>query len=144
MATVMGFTGKILWGTAGTTAATEITNSRDITYNLETEDGDTTTRGAGTAPPIGTAKPTRRNVTITWTMLNKTTDTSLTALRTAAAAATPVAIRTLDRPSADGGKGFDGDCYLKVNHGKPLGDVQTFEFTATPTDDEGRAPQLYV
>lgn len=139
--TKMGFEGEIYFGAAGSTASTKLTNTRDITVNMETEDGDTTTRGAGTAPPIGTMRVTRRNFTITWTMLMKTTDTSLEALRVAAMAGTAVAIRTKDYAA---GKGFDGDVHLKVNHGKPLGGEQTFEFTAIPTDAEGRDPQPYV
>lgn len=139
--TKMGFEGKIFQGAKGSTAATEIENSQDISYNLETEDGETTVRGTGSAPPIETSRVVKRIVSIEWTMLNKTTDTSLTALLTAAFAGTPVAIRTKAHST---GTGFDGDCYLKVRHGKPLGGAQTYEFTAKPTDDEGRAVFLNV
>lgn len=138
---LMGYEGQIFYGAAGATAATLISNSGDINYELDYDEGDTTERGDGTAPPIETARVTVRKVSaLSWTMLNKEGDTTLTSLLTAAYAATPVAIRTKDKAA---GKGFDGDVYLKVKHGKPLRGQQTFEFTAKPTD-ELRTPQLYV
>lgn len=136
----MGFEGVILYGAAGSTAATAITNSRDINYNFDTEKGDTTVRGAGTSPPKKTSRVTALNVTIEWTMLNKSDDATLESLRVAAYAGTPVAIRTKDYSS---GKGFDGDCILDVQHGKPIAGEQTVQFTATPNDDS-RDPSLYV
>lgn len=136
----MGFEGKIFYGAAGSTASTEITNSRDITYNMDPEKGDTTERGDGSAPPIVTERVTARVVSIEWTMLNKTSDTTLEALRVAAYAGLPVAIRTKDYAS---GKGFDGDVTISVSHGKPYRGEQTYQFTASPCDDD-RAPQLYV
>ena len=45
----MGFEGKIYYGTAGSTASNELTNSRDITYGFDTGDGETTVRGDGSA-----------------------------------------------------------------------------------------------
>jgi hypothetical protein len=33
-------------------AATEITNSQDINYELDFDEGDTTERGDGTIPPV--------------------------------------------------------------------------------------------
>lgn len=140
MADKMGFQGKILYGAAGSTATNEITNSRDINYTLDTSDGDTTVRGDGSAPPIETGSVTRRILGIDWAMINKTTDTNLAALRAAAYAGLPVAIRTLDHAA---GKGFDGDVILKVSHAKPLDGEQTLQFTAKPNADL-RAPQSYV
>lgn len=139
--TKMGFEGEIYYGVAGSTASTKITNCRDENYNLEKEDGDTTVRGDGSEVPVETMSPVLRRVSIEWTMLNKPADTTLAALLTAAYAATPVAIRTKDRAS---GSGFDGDCCLSVAHGKPFKGEQTYQFTATPTLESGRAPQLYV
>jgi hypothetical protein len=136
----MGFEGKLYYGSAGSTATNELTNTRDINYNLDTEKGDTTTRGAGTSPPKKTERVTALGITIEFTMLNKTDDTYLEALKVAAYAGTPVALRTKDYSS---GKGFDGDCILDVQHGKPLNGEQTLQFTATPNDDS-RDPSLYV
>lgn len=138
--TKMGFEGQLFYGTAGSTAATQITNCRDIAYNVDTETGETTTRGDGSAPPIKTERVTGRMVDITWQMLNKTTDTSLTALIAAAVAGNPVAIRT---KSYSSGLGFDGDVILKFKLNKPLKGEQTYDWTATPNDDS-RAPSLNV
>jgi hypothetical protein len=135
----MAFEGSILYGAAGSTATNVLTNSRDINYNTDTEKGDTTVRGAGSVP-IGTARVTRLNLTIEWTMLVKSDDTYLEALRVAAYAGTPVAIRTKDYSA---GKGFDGDMILDCQHGKPINGEQTVQFTGTPNDDS-RTPQLYV
>src|SRR5688572_7844028 len=112
----MGFEGKIYYGVAGAEATTEITNSRDITYTIDTEEGDTTVRGDGSGPPIETGRVTIRKVSaLTWQMTNTTGDATLLALWAAAAAGTPVAIRTKDKAA---GKGFDGDVYLSINHTK--------------------------
>lgn len=140
MATKMGFEGRIYTGAFGSTATGEIGNSRDINYNMDVDRGDTTVRGTGSTPPIKTGRVVAFGVSIEWTMLVKTGDTILETLRTAAAAGTPVAIRTKDYAA---GKGFDGDCELSVKHGKPLGGEQTLVFTAEPTD-ETRAVSLYV
>lgn len=140
MVTPMGFEGKIYYGAAGSAANTEITNSRDITYNIDPTKADTTIRGDGSAVPITTERVTQLGVTIEWTMLNKTTDATLNALRTAAYAGSPVAIKTVDYAS---GKGYDGDCTLAIQHGKPLGGEQTYVFTATP-ESEARTPSLYT
>jgi len=63
-----------------------------------------------------------------------------TALLAAAVAGTPVAIRMKDR---NAGKGYDGDCIVKYDHGVPLKGEQTVDFTFTPNRDL-RTPQLYV
>lgn len=141
MATKMGFEGTLYYGVAGTTGATQITNRRDVSYTIDTEKGDTTTAGVGTSPPVKTSRVTAIILSLEWTMLNKTTDTTLTALRTAAAAGTPVAIRLKDCSS---GKGFDGDVILTQKDGVPIAGEQTFVFTAEPTDESGRTPSAYV
>lgn len=136
----MGFEGELFYGVAGSTAATRISNSRDITVDFTTEKGDTTVRGDGTAPPINTSRVTARGMTITFQMLVKSDDTTFAALMTAAAAGTPVAIRS---KAYSTGLGYDGDMVLDWNHGKPLRGEQTIDFTGTPNDDN-RAPQFNV
>jgi hypothetical protein len=42
------------------------------------------------------------------------------------------------------GKGFNGDVTLECKEGLPLGGEQTYQFTATPTNEKGREPQAYV
>ena len=135
--TKMGFEGLLYYGVAGSTAATQVGNSRDINETYETEDGETTVRGTS-AIPISTFRVTCLNYSLEWTMLNKSSDATLTALRTAAATGAPVAIRTIDH---SGSVGFDGDMIVKMTKGKPLKGEQTFQFTGLPNDDN-RTPLL--
>lgn len=136
----MGFRGEAFYGVAGATAATRITESRDISYDFDPENGDTTTRGNSDVPPIETGSVTSRKVSLTIQMVNKSSDPVLAAMLAAAYAGTPVAIRLKDYAA---GKGFDGDVNLTVKHGMPLKGEQTYEFSATPNRDL-RTPQLYV
>lgn len=139
--TKMGFEGEIYYGVAGSTGATQITNSRDITISLDPERGDTTVRGSGAAAPIGTKQVTGVNWSCDWNMLEKSDDTTLAALKAAAVAGTPVALRLKDHSA---GSGFDGDVTLSFRAGKPLKGEQTWDFTAEPTGESAREPSLYV
>ena len=138
--TKMGFEGHTYYGVAGSTASTEITNIRDVTFTFDPERAETTVKGDG-VPALKTEEVVAVAVSMEWTMLNKTTDASLEALRVAAAAGNPVAIRMIDKAA---GKGFDGDVSLAVEVGTPYKGEQTLKFTATPTEQSDRAPQLYV
>jgi hypothetical protein len=136
----MGFEGLIYRGTAGVTAATLLENVADITLDLDMDDGDTTVRGDSTAVPIETASPTVLKWSCKFTMLNNNSDANVEALKVAANAGTPIALRLKDYAA---GKGYDGDVTLKYSHGKPLKGQQTVEFTAKPSRAQ-RVPQLYV
>lgn len=137
----MGFEGLIYYGPAASgTATQQITNSQDITISYDNEEGATTVRGSGSAVPINTSRVTAKSVSIEFTMLVKSDDTILEALRVAEAAGNPVALRLKDHSS---GKGPDGDFILSMQHGMPLKGEQTVKFTAKPNDDL-RTPQLYV
>jgi Tfp pilus assembly major pilin PilA len=133
-----GFEGLIYYGTAGSTAATQITNSRDISETIDIEEGDTTVRGAGSSPPIKTSRVTGITYGLDWQMVEKSDDTTLTALKAAAVAGTPIAIRTKSYAS---GTGYDGDMVIKFKKGTPLKGEQTYDFTGVPNDDN-RTPQL--
>jgi len=140
MAVKMAFEGLLYRGPAGSTATTQITGHRDVTYTIDGDDGDTTSQGDGSAVPIETMSPTSVRMEITFNMVNDSSDTSLTALVAAAAARTPIALRTKDHSS---GLGFDGDVNLKMTKGKPFKGEQTIDFTAIPTR-VNRAPQANV
>lgn len=137
----MGFEGKLYYGVAGATASTEITNSRDITISYGHETGETTVRGDGSSVPIETGRPVKRQIGIQWTMLLKTDDTTLSALRAAVAAGTPVALRGKDYTS---GQGPDADFYITCEHGKPIGGEQTLNFSTTMPTDENRVVTPYT
>jgi hypothetical protein len=138
-ATRMGYEAMLYYGTAGSTAATLLENCEDLNYDNGIETGETTVRGDSTLAPVVTSRVTARTASITWKMMNKPADTSLTALIAAARSATAVALRYKSHST---GTGYDGDCIIEVKNGAPLKGQQTFEFTASPTDDEGRAPNL--
>ena len=139
MANKSGYQGLIYYGTAGSQAATLLTNVEDLQYDTEPEKVETTTRGDSTTVPIKVEDVVALGVSITWSMFLKTTDTSLTALVAAARTGAAVALRT---KSYSSGLGFDGDCTLAVSHEKTLKGQSKFNFTATPTDSEGRTPLL--
>lgn len=138
-ATRMGYEGQLFYGTAGSTAGTLVTNCVDLDYDTSVTRGNTTVRGAGTSPPVGTSRVTGIKPMLTWKMLNKPADATLAALIAAARTGAAVALRT---KSYSAGTGFDGDVTLEVKNGMPLDGEQTFEFSAEATDDEGRAPLL--
>ena len=136
----MGFEGMIYYGVKGSKAGTQITNTRDISITVDTEKAPTAVRGAGSTPPIATSRVTGITWSAEWNMLEKSDDSTLEALKVAAAAGTTVALRMKDHST---GKGYDGDVVLSMRAGKPLNGEQTYDFTAEPNDDD-RAPQLYV
>jgi hypothetical protein len=137
----MGYETQLFYGTAGTTAATQITNAVDVDYNLDPERGDTTTRGDGSSVPIVTSRVTALKPTITFKMLHKPADTTLAALIAASKAGSPVAMRT---KSYSSGSGYDGDVTLSFKESAPLKGEGSFEFTAEATEESGRAPQTWV
>lgn len=134
----MGFEGLAYYGVKGSAAGTNLTNCRDITYNLTTERGDTTVRGDSTTVPIETSNVTKRVASIELTLVYDSTDSSFTSMETAAAAGTAVAIKTLSYSS---GKGFNGDCTLEMSRPFPLNGEQVVTFTCYPNRDD-RTPQL--
>lgn len=138
MAKKVGYEAELYYGAAGSQAATQLTCSGDIDYDVDTETGEVTCRGDGSTPPIKSERVTGLSATLTWKMVNKSTDSALAALIAAAAAGTPVALYYLDY---SGGRGFDGDVILKYKNSAPLKGEQTYEFTAVPNDDL-RTPDL--
>jgi hypothetical protein len=134
----MGFEGEIYYGAAGSTASVQLLNSRDVTYGLTIEEGDTTRRGNGSSPPINTSRVTALVASIEFQMINDITDTSLTAIKAAAFAGNSVAIRTKDYAS---GAGFDGDMNVTVSLPYPLRGEQVVDVQCTPNDDT-RTPIL--
>lgn len=135
-----GFEGEAFIGTAGTTAATRLVNSRDLTYGIETEKGETTVRGNSNVPPIHSEAVTKRTLTGTIQMVLDDSDTALETMRTAVALGTPIALRLKDYST---GKGFDGDVNLSVSSPMPLAGEQVLEFSWT-VNNSLREAQPYV
>jgi hypothetical protein len=141
MAKVMGYKSLLYTGTAGTTASSLLEKVRNIKYSADPQTGDTTSRGASTSVPLGTASVTRINATITFSMLCDDADTLLPDLLAAALTGAPVAMKYLPFAGATD-IGFDGDVILKMDDNAELGSEKTYDFTATPTTDGGRQPVI--
>ena len=142
--TKMGFEGLLYYGAAGSTASTLITNARDINISDTPEKGETSVRGDGTGPILNSSRVVAITHNLTFTMVNKSDDTTLAALLTAGAGGTPVALRGKDY---DANKGPDFDYTLEVGKGQPYKGEQTIDFTCEPTDEADRSPilaNLYV
>lgn len=132
-----GWEVKLYRGTAGSTAATQITNAQDIELDAPIDYGETTARGAGTLIPHKDRGPVAIDCKITFKMVVKDSDTNLTALTAAAANTTPTPI-AIKYENPVTGTVFDGDCYLKFKDGAPVGGAATYDFEAIPTTDGGR------
>ena len=135
----MGYEGKLYYGAAGSTASTAITNSRDIKYDVNPVTGDTTVRGTGASVPIRTGRTVALEVALTFTMIVKSNDTTLTALLAAARTGAPVALRYI---TDTGGTGLDADCVISASNGAPLGGEQTVDFALVSLNDDTRTPLL--
>lgn len=141
MSQKMGFEGILYYGAAGSQAGTQLENTRDITVEIDHETGDTTIRGDSSGPPIQTDSVTSRILNLEFQMVNETTDTSLEAIKVAAAAGTPVAFRGKDYAA---GKGPDADFIVTVSNPWPLKGEQVVTVKAKPTRQSGRMPILYA
>ena len=137
----LGFEGQIKMGNAGSTATSLLENVKDISYGMDVSRGDSTVRGDSSVAPMKTEEVSQRIATIDFTMIHDTTDTLYEDLMEAVSLGSGVAIRTLSYSS---GKGFDGDCTLSAQDGRPLDGEATTQFTATPSRAYGRAPNPYV
>lgn len=140
----MGFEGLTYYGPAGTTAPTEVPETRDCTITYSTDKGNTTvkvTSGGTPQIPIETENVTIRKWQYDFNVLNVPGNAVIAALLAASFAGTPIALRLKDFAA---GKGYDGDVILEHKDGKPLRGEQTLDFTAKPTRAGGRTPQLYV
>lgn len=127
-----GYKGILYYGTAGSTAATQVTNCIDLNYDTTVTKVSTMTRGDGSGPPIAYEEPVSRANVITWSMLHKASDTTLTALR-AAARVGDVAV-ALRLKSDSTGTGPDGDYTVSCVQDMTLSGQNIYNFTATPTD----------
>jgi hypothetical protein len=139
MSEEMGFEQKLYIGTAGTTAATQVTNATDVDYDLQPEKGSTTGRGTGATVPIKTERVTQLGATVNWKMLNDPADAVLILMIAAAKTGAPLALKVTTK---SGAVLFDGDCTLSKKHSGPLSGESMYDFTGTPTKEAGRQPIL--
>lgn len=133
MAKRMGFEGKLYWGVAGSTAATELTIARDVSYKLEIEEADISDR----ASIIELVDVGQVKFSLEFEINNQDTNAFLAAMRAAVIAGTAMAFRTRDKTA---GWGVDGDFVITDDESQPLKDAQRVKVSAKPTDKSGRLP----
>lgn len=98
----VGFEGKLYWGTAGTTAATELVIAKDVSYKFDPSLADVSDRES----IIEYSRTAMVKFTLEFECNNNDSNTFIAAVRAAAAAGTAMAFKTRDRTS---GWGCDGD-----------------------------------
>ena len=133
MAKRMGFEGKLYWGTAGSTAATELKIARDVSYKLENTEADVSDRNS----IIDLSDVAGVKFSLDFEVNNQSTDAFVAAARAASPAGTAMAFRTRDSSS---GWGVDADFIISLDESQPLRDAQRIKITCTPTDKSGRTP----
>ena len=133
MSVVLGLNAKLFRGTAGTQAAVEMKNVKDLTLNIESGEADVTTRKAqGWRQSIATLK----SATVEFEMNYDTTDADFIALQTAFFSQTALSFFITD----GSGTGLDADfTILNFNINQPLEEAMTVSVTIKPTDSS-RAP----
>ena len=128
MAIKLGMDCKMYYGAAGSSAATEMTNVRDVTLNLETAEADVTTRGnQGWRATVATLK----EGSVEFEMIWDTDDVSFNAFKDAYFDKDPIAVKILD---SDGGSGLDADFVVSnFSRNEPLEEAVTASVTIKPT-----------
>jgi len=129
----MGFEGKLYWGVAGSTAATELTIARDVGYRFEPTEADVSDR----ASIIELVDVAMVKFALDFEINNQDTNAFVLAMRTAAATGGAIAFRTRDKSA---GWGVDGDFIIGDDEGQPLKDAQRLRVVCKPTDKAGRLP----
>jgi len=129
----MGLIGKLYWGTAGSTATTELTIARDVNYNIEPQDDEVNDRST----KINLYDSVGVEFGLDFEINNKSTDTFVAAVRAAAFSGEAMAFRTRDHAS---GFGVDGDFIVKISETQPIRGAQRIKVTAKASDQAGRIP----
>ena len=136
MAIVLGLDAKLFRGTAGSRAATEVTNVKDLTLNLESGEADVTTRATkGWKASAATLK----EASLEFTILYDTEDAEFTAFQAAYFGNTPLALFVSD--GQDTAHGLDADFSITAfSVEQPLEEAISVSITAKPTAST-RAPE---
>jgi len=122
-----GLDAKLYRGTAGSTAATEVKNVRDLNYDSEWTEEDISTRGS----TFELSAATMQKVAVNWEMLADDADVDLDAIRAAHESRTVLAFKIVDKA---GGKGIDADwIVVKCARKQGLKGVITYDVSIKPT-----------
>ncbi len=133
MAKRMGHEGELYYGTAGSTAGTELTIARDVTYSWESTEADISDRSS----IIDLVAVAGIKFSLEFEVLNQDSNAFISTLRTAASGGTALAFATKDKAS---GYGVDADFVVSVEESQTLRDAQRIKVTCMPTDTSGRTP----
>ena len=128
----IGYEGKVYTGTAGSTAATELTIVRSVTFNIDPDRADTSDR----ASFINSTGPAGVTVSIDIEMNNDNSNAFVATLLANATAGTLTALKLEDY---SGNTVFDGDVVAGFNNDQPLRDAQRITTNCTPSNAT-RAP----
>lgn len=131
-----GWERRIYYGTAGSTAAIQITHATDVNIQKSKTRVSTTDRGDGSGIPRHTEQVVEKLAQITFSYRFYDSDSVVQALIAAAEAGTDLAIKV--QRWASGPTEFDGDCTLEMNSPGPLAGDMVIEFTCVPSRDSGR------
>jgi len=124
----IGFEGKLYWGTAGSTASTELTIARDVSYSIQPTTADVSDRSS----IIDHSRVAGVTVGLEFEVNNDNDNAFIAAVRAAAIAGTTIAFRTRDRTN---GVGLDGDFNVGLDESQALRDAQRIGVTCTPNND---------
>ena len=127
MAIVLGLDAKLFRGTAGSQAATEVTNVKDLTLNLESGEADVTTRATqGWKATAATLKEASLEFEMVW----DTSDAGFKAIKDAYFNNTAIALFASDGD----GNGLDADFVVtSFSRSEPLEEALTVSVTCKPT-----------
>lgn len=130
----MGFEGLLLWGsTGGTTAATELTEARDVSYVLENVEADISDRSS----IINLMDVAGLNFSLEFEVNNKDASAFVSAARAQSIIGGGLPLLTADKA---GGWGVDADFIIGLDESQALRDAQRIKISAKPTDKYGRLP----
>jgi len=134
MSIILGLDAKLFRGAAGTQAATEVTNVKDLTVNLESGEANVTTRAtSGWKASVATLK----DASLEFGILYDTADADFKAFQEAYFSNTPMALFISDGE----GSGLDADFSITgFTLEQPLEEAVSVSIKAKPTAST-RAPQ---
>jgi predicted secreted protein len=123
----IGINGKLYYGVAGTAAATEATNVRDVTFDPKRDEVDATTRQhGGWKAYLGGLK----DFSIEWESNWDSADAFILACLNSFLGGTAIALKCLDTTA---GEGADGDFQIMgLAQSQPNSGVMSVKITAKP------------
>jgi len=129
----MGIDAIIYYGTAGTTAAGELENVRDVTVSCTRAEADASSRSSSWKLTMGGLL----DVSVSFDLILEIDNTGFDALNAAYMSNTAIALLILDKAS---GEGPDADFVItEFSRNEPMGETISYNVTAKPAAT-ARAP----